>query len=94
MAGLDEIAELIDNGSDAPGTILDECNAVFRKRFESADTIIAKGQGNFEKLAGKPGNTFFLLKIKCLVVAAHTGLEIGTQALIRCPCEDTVRCVA
>lgn len=82
LAGLDEIAELIDNGSDAPGTILDECGAAFRQCFERADTIVAKGQGNFETLAGAPGNIFFLLKIKCSVVAAHTGLEIGTQALL------------
>jgi uncharacterized protein with ATP-grasp and redox domains len=82
IAGLDQIAEVIDNGSDAPGTILEDCSSAFRKRFESADTIIAKGQGNFETLAGTPGNIFFLLKIKCPVVAAHTKLEIGTQALI------------
>jgi uncharacterized protein with ATP-grasp and redox domains len=83
VAGLDRIARVIDNGSDAPGTILRECSAAFRERFESADVIIAKGQGNFETLVGGPGNIFFLLKIKCPVVAAHTGLDIGTQALIQ-----------
>jgi damage-control phosphatase, subfamily I len=82
LAGLDRVAQVIDNGSDAPGTILSECSPAFRERFESADMIIAKGQGNFETLAGGPGNIFFLLKIKCHVVAAHTGLDIGTQALI------------
>jgi uncharacterized protein with ATP-grasp and redox domains len=82
IAGLDQVAQLIDNGSDAPGTILSECSTAFRERFESADIIIAKGQGNFETLAGGPGNIFFLLKIKCPVVAVHTGLDIGTQALI------------
>lgn len=82
FAGLDQIAEVIDNGSDAPGTILEDCSSAFRKRFESADTIIAKGQGNFETLAGATRDIFFLLKVKCPVVAAHTGLEIGTQALI------------
>ena len=86
LAGLDQSAELIDNGSDAPGTILAECSALFRERFDSADMIIAKGQGNFETLAGGlsgPENIFFLLKIKCPVVAAHTGLDIGTHALIQ-----------
>ena len=82
ITGLDQIAEVVDNGSDAPGTILEDCSSGFRKRFEDADTIIAKGQGNFETLAGSPRNIFFLLKIKCPVVAAHTGLEIGSQALI------------
>jgi uncharacterized protein with ATP-grasp and redox domains len=44
--------------------------------------IIAKGQGNFETLSAAEANIFFLLKIKCPVVAAQTGLEAGTQALI------------
>lgn len=83
LAGLDQVAEVIDNGSDAPGTVLTECSALFRERFGSADMIIAKGQGNFETLAGGPGNIFFLLKVKCPVVAAHTGLEIGTHALLQ-----------
>ena len=83
VAGLDQVAQVIDNGSGAPGTILGECSAAFRERFESADMIIAKGQGNFETLAGGPGNIFFLLKVKCSVVAAHTGLDIGTHALIQ-----------
>jgi hypothetical protein len=82
LAGLDQVAELIDNGSDAPGTVLDECSASFREYFQNADMIVAKGQGNFETLNGTPGNIFFLLKIKCPVVAAHTGLEIGTLALL------------
>jgi len=83
IAGLDQIAEVIDNGSDAPGTILEDCSSDFRQRFEDADMIIAKGQGNFETLAGAPQNIFFLLKVKCPVVAAHTGLAMGTQVLIR-----------
>jgi uncharacterized protein with ATP-grasp and redox domains len=81
-AGLDHIAEIIDNGSDAPGTVLEDCSPEFRARFGHADVIVAKGQGNFETLSSAEANVFFLLKIKCPVVAAQTGLELGTQALI------------
>jgi uncharacterized protein with ATP-grasp and redox domains len=81
-AGLHEAAELVDNGSGVPGTVLPECSASFRNRFERANLIIAKGQGNFETLAGQTGNIFFLLKIKCPVVASHTSHEMGTHALI------------
>jgi uncharacterized protein with ATP-grasp and redox domains len=80
--GMDQIAEVIDNGSDAPGTILDDCSQAFQDSFNRADIIIAKGQGNFETLSETPANIFFLLKIKCSVVANQTGLPIGTQALI------------
>jgi len=61
-AGIDDIAEIIDNGSDAPGTILDDCNTEFRRRFEEADMVIAKGQGNFESLSDESREIFFLFR--------------------------------
>ena len=33
-AGIPGLAEVIDNGSDAPGTILDDCSIEFRRRFD------------------------------------------------------------
>jgi hypothetical protein len=79
--GLDKIVEVIDNGSDAPGTILSDCLPEFRHRFAKTDLIIAKGQGNFESLSNEPGNLFFLFKVKCSVIANHIGQPIGTQVL-------------
>jgi uncharacterized protein with ATP-grasp and redox domains len=80
--GLDELVGIIDNGSDAPGTILDNCSAEFQKQFHKADLIIAKGQGNFETLSDVDANIFFLLKVKCPVIATHIRLPVGTQALV------------
>lgn len=79
--GLDEIVAIIDNGSDAPGTLLDDCSPEFRRRFAEADLIIAKGQGNFETLNDQPGNLFFLFKVKCSLVAHHVQQPLGTQVL-------------
>jgi len=81
--GLDEIVEIIDNGTDAPGTLLDDCSEEFRRRFAEADLIIAKGQGNFESLNYQPGNLFFLFKVKCPMVANHIMQPVGTQVLAR-----------
>ena len=36
---IDELVEVIDNGSDAPGTILDDCSLSFRRRFQQADLL-------------------------------------------------------
>jgi hypothetical protein len=47
-AGLDDMVEVISNGSDAPGTLLEDCSPKFRVRFAAADLVIAKGQGNYE----------------------------------------------
>ena len=76
-AGLTEIVEVIDNGSDGPGTILETCSQSFRNRFEDADLIIAKGQGNYETLSDLDKNIFFILKAKCPVIARDLGCEIG-----------------
>jgi len=75
--GITELVEVIDNGSDAPGTVLEECSEKFRRFFKDADLIIAKGQGNFETLSGVDKNIFYLLKVKCPVIARHIGCDIG-----------------
>jgi damage-control phosphatase, subfamily I len=86
-AGLHAIVEVVGNGSDAPGTLLDDCSAEFIGHFEAADLILAKGQGNFETLSDEPRNIFFLFKAKCPVIAAHAGQPLGSYVLARSPAE-------
>lgn len=83
--GLDEMVEVIDNGSDAPGTVLADCSAGFQRRFADSDLIIAKGQGNYESLSEEPRDIFFLLKVKCQVIADRIGAPVGTHVLTRSP---------
>jgi uncharacterized protein with ATP-grasp and redox domains len=75
--GLADLVPIIENGSDAPGTILSDCSQEFRERFLRADLIIAKGQGNYETLSQAPGRIFFVLKVKCPVIARDIGCEVG-----------------
>lgn len=82
-AGLTDLVETIDNGDDAPGTILESCSEKFRQRFKQADLIIAKGQGNFETLSDVEKNMFFILRAKCPVIAEHLDCQIGTLVLCR-----------
>lgn len=82
QVGIHGLVPVIDNGSDAPGTILTDCSPTFRQRFERADLIIAKGQGNFETLSGTRDNIAFWFKVKCPVVARQIGLPVGTHALL------------
>ena len=81
IAGLTDIVDVIDNGSDAPGTILEDCSEDLRRRFNKADLLIAKGQGNFETLNNVYKNKFFLLRPKCSVLAEHLGCKIGSLIL-------------
>jgi uncharacterized protein with ATP-grasp and redox domains len=82
-AGLGDLALVVSNGSDAPGTLLEDCSPDFRELFGESDMIIAKGQGNYETLCSAKRGIFFLFQVKCGMVAAHTGLPIGTMVIRR-----------
>lgn len=83
MVGLTDLVEVIDNGADVPGTILELCSEAFQRRFKDADLILSKGQGNFETLNDTDRDMFFLLRPKCPVLARHLNCEIGRQILVR-----------
>jgi len=78
QVGIDKVCRVVDNGSDAPGIILEQCSPEFRDLFDCADMIISKGQGNFETLQESSREIFFLMKVKCEVVAEETGLPLGS----------------
>jgi damage-control phosphatase, subfamily I len=81
--GLSEIVTVIDNGSDAPGTIVSDCSEEFLDYFNRADIIIAKGQGNFETLNDSGKGIYFLLKAKCPVIARHLNCKLGAIVFIK-----------
>jgi uncharacterized protein with ATP-grasp and redox domains len=81
-AGLHNLVTVMDNGSDAPGTILTDCSKGFIDRFNAADLIVSKGQGNYETLSEAPNNIYFLFKAKCHVIAADVGQPVGTHMLM------------
>lgn len=69
--GIDKICPIITNGSPCPGTPLASANNEMKDAFAGADLIISKGQGNFETLSDVSGPIYFLLTVKCPVVARH-----------------------
>ena len=89
FCGLDRQCEIISNGTNCPGTPLSRCSAEFREAFNQADLIISKGQGNFETLSEVRAPIYFLLSVKCPVVARHifenTGraVENGDMILLK-----------
>ena len=90
--GLTELVKVIDNGDDAPGTILQTCSEQFRRHFNNADLIISKGQGNYETLSDVDKDIIFILKAKCPVVAEHFDCEIGTLVLHRNTGNKKINC--
>ena len=80
--GMTALVQVVDNGSDAPGTILEECSDVFRRQFDKADLVISKGQGNYETLSDAEKDIFFILKAKCPVIAQHIRCDLGSLVII------------
>ncbi len=76
-AGINEFANVIDNGTDAPGTPLHQCSSSFIEHFNTADIVIAKGQANFETLNTAEREIYFLTQIKCPVIAKAYDYQVG-----------------
>lgn len=77
IAGLDKFARIVDNGTDAAGTVLSLCSKEFLEEFEKADLVIAKGQANYETLCDAPRLVYFLTQIKCPTIARDLQGEVG-----------------
>lgn len=77
--GIDKYCKLISSGCDTPGLILDRVSSQFMKIYNDAEIIISKGQGNLEGLLGTEREIFFLMKVKCHLIAKKlgSGLEVG-----------------
>jgi len=82
-AGIDQVAEIVSSGSAVPGTILTKCSDEFIELFQKADMVISKGQGNYEGLSDEKREIFFLLRVKCEVIAGHIGIPVGSLVLMR-----------
>jgi len=80
-SGIDEFAEIISTGCSAPGILFTQISKLFANLFEKCDIIISKGQGNYETLNDVDRDIFFLLTVKCEIVARHLNLPVGASVL-------------
>lgn len=81
--GLDRVCEVVSSGSPAPGAVPALCTEEFQKLLEQSDIIISKGQGNYEALSDSTYPVFYLLRVKCPVIAADIPAEKGSICLLR-----------
>ena len=83
VAGIDQLVHVTDTGLDAPGLLLELAGPVAVETYLTAETVISKGQGNFESLPTDDPRVFFLLRLKCEPVCLHLGLPRGSQVVLR-----------
>ncbi len=74
IVGIDEYAEIIDNGDGSLGTVLSRTSSEFKEAYKNTDVVIAKGQANYECLSEENKNIYFLLMTKCDVIAEDIGV--------------------
>jgi hypothetical protein len=71
-AGLEkQVGEIMTTGTATPGIDFSQASDSFKKAFQTADFVFAKGMGYYETLEELPaeGRIFFCLKAKCGPVA-------------------------
>mgnify|MGYP006297893897 CR=1 FL=1 len=85
FADIDEYADIIagDKGTaySGPGMILSNISHQLKDLLDHADVVISKGQGNYESLSDFNREIFFLLMVKCPLVASSIGIDVGTMVL-------------
>jgi uncharacterized protein with ATP-grasp and redox domains len=82
--GLTKIVNTISNGEDTPGLILEKTSDEFKNYYNTADVIIAKGQGNYEGLSDiHDSRIFHLLIVKCPIIATETGVPNMSKVCLR-----------
>jgi uncharacterized protein with ATP-grasp and redox domains len=75
-----EFGKVISTGIASPGIVFSLASARFKREFESADLILAKGMGHYESLSelSPEGKFFYCLKAKCQPVADSLGVPINS----------------
>ncbi len=77
-AGFDKLCNLVDSGVNTPGFTYERASSQAKKLFDEADLVISKGMGNYECMSPSHRKDIcFLLKVKCNVVAASLGKNLG-----------------
>ena len=82
-SGLDFVP-ITDTGDNTPGVSLKTSSPEFVATLNSADLVIAKGQGNFESLADEfiERPAFYLLRTKCEVICTQLGTKLNSIQII------------
>ena len=74
---------VIDNGNRVAGTQIDQLSQEAKQALETADVIIAKGQGNVETMYGCGYNVYYAFLIKCERFVMEFGKPKLTPMLLR-----------
>ena len=81
-SGIDQVACIVSNGSTVAGTVYDMLSNEARAAIDSADVILAKGQGNYETLNGQGRHIFYAFLCKCELFTSRFSVPRLTGILV------------
>jgi uncharacterized protein with ATP-grasp and redox domains len=79
-----ELGRVTSTGVASPGVVFSLASAQFKREFESADLVFAKGMGHYEALSelSPEGRFFHCLRAKCQPVADSLGVSINSYVAV------------
>lgn len=81
QVGMQDFATIIENGDGSLGTVINRCSPEFQVLYNTADMVIAKGQGNYESLSETPRQKlYYLLLTKCQLIA--NALHVNKMSIV------------
>ena len=84
--GIDRVAKVISNGNTVAGTVYSMMTEDAKEEIDTADVILAKGQGNYETMSGQGRHIFYAFLCKCelftnrFTVPRLTGIFVEEEA--------------
>lgn len=82
QVGLTRVCKVVGNGSDIPGTCLDEVSAEVKNLLSVNDVIISKGLGNLETLYGEGYKIFYAFNCKCGHISKQFNYPLWSAVLV------------
>ncbi|MCD8149670.1 MAG: ARMT1-like domain-containing protein [Clostridiales bacterium] len=80
--GMQQTAEVYDNGNGIAGTWLPELSSEAKAIWDNADVIISKGQANYETLRLSSRNIYFIFLCKCNMFCENFRVPRFTGVLV------------
>lgn len=77
-----QLVDVVDNGSDIPGTVMGKIRQSTAELIEDADVVIAKGMGNYETMNGCGLNVYYIFLCKCMRFVERFGLPQYSGVLV------------
>lgn len=80
--GMEKEAKVIPNGTAVAGTIYEMITEEAKQAMDEADVVLAKGQGNYESMAGLGRHVYYAFLCKCELFTTRFGVPLLTGMFV------------